>query len=120
MAIWCGRRSLTYSRDVAGLPPIRRDDGSFPDELITRPILFADRAFLSLLHPEEVANAVVMKTPRAITVPTTLSLRLCIRDQYFLNTKRNSYHCDDVLARSAVLDLLHSMSLGIHVIIRLA
>lgn len=123
MAIRHSGMSLTPPRSVAGLSPIRSDDGSFSDELISRPILFADRAFLSLLHSEEIADAVVMEPSEAISVSATLSLQSRIRSlcgPVAPKKIRLSYHCDCILAGSAVLNLVHSLSIGIHVVIRLA
>lgn len=54
--------------------PRVRSERSFTHEFIARPLIFANRAFLCLLHTEEVAHAMVMKSTLTITVLAALAL----------------------------------------------
>lgn len=69
-----GQRSIGASPPALRL--LSRGHGSLAHKIVARPVGFADRAQLGLLHPKEVTDAVVMESSRTIMVTAPLTLLL--------------------------------------------
>lgn len=52
-----------------------RCDGSLSHKLVPRPISLTDRAFISLLHAEEIAHTNIVKSARTVAVAASLALQ---------------------------------------------